>query len=230
MSASTEQIRQVMSYVPRVARKYLGCGLDFDELVAAGNLGLVQAGLRYDVSRRVKLATYADWWIRKAILEALMTQSGPVRLPRYQHDRLRQLQDVRADWLTTRGQEPEVHDLVQVSGFRRDEAERLSGFWRHPVSLDHPAHGTDGSPYGELLADEDRTCPHRTVQTRDLALRVQCHLDSLEERERRVLKLRFGLEGDTPMTLRETGRHLGISRERVRQVEGRALVRLREML
>jgi RNA polymerase sigma factor (sigma-70 family) len=201
-----------------------------DELIAAGNLGLVEASLRFDPARKVKFITYADWWIRKAILEALEEQTGPVRLPRYQHEKLRALRATRAELLSREGSEPDKDDLAREAGLSRRETDLLLRFIPATVSLEQPVRGHDGRPLREVLADPDGESPQRSLVRRDLALRLRRQVASLAERETEVILLRFGLHGETPLTLREAGRRLGISRERVRQLELRALLKLRRAL
>lgn len=218
-----------LGYPPAVARRYLGHGLNFDELVAAANLGLVQAALRYDPERNVKFVTYADWWIRKAIIEALETQSGPVRLPRYQYERLRQMRRARAAWTSRFCVEPTADQLAMAAGLPREEVERLLQLSPTITSLEQPSVPGGERPLKELLFDERAESPQGSLLRRDLTARLLRHMASLKEKELRVILLRFGLDGEPAQTLRDTGRQLGISRERVRQIEQRALVKLRCM-
>jgi RNA polymerase primary sigma factor len=213
-----------------VARRYVGYGLPLDELIAAGNLGLVEASLRFDPARKVKFITYADWWIRKAILEAMEEQTGPVRLPRYQHERLRALRTTRAELLSRDGGEPDKDDLAREAGLSRRETDLLLRFIPAAVSLEQPVRGQDGRPLREVLPDPDGESPQRSLVRRDLARRLRRQVASLAARETEVILLRFGLHGEPPLTLREAGRRLGISRERVRQLELRALLKLRRAL
>ncbi len=204
--------------------------MSLDELVAAGNLGLVEAALRFDPSRNVRFSTYANWWIRKSIIEALGHQSGPMRLPRYQYDRLRTVRDARARWLARFGAEPDKEQLAGAAGLPLDEVERLLGLVTVAVSLEQPLTPSDTRPVKEVIEDQDAESPYGALLRRDMTRRVRRRLTDLGARERQVLSLRFGLGDSKPMTLRETGRRLGISRERVRQVEMRALTKLRELI
>jgi RNA polymerase sigma factor (sigma-70 family) len=213
-----------------VARRYVGCGLDFDELIAAGNLGLVRATLRFDPSRKIKFITYASWWIRKAILEALEEQIGPFRLPRYQHEKLRVLRAARADMLSRTGGEPSEQQIAEASGLAREDAELLLRFISSSVSLEQPLAPGDDRPLKDLLPDSHSESPQGSLVRRELAERLRRQLASLDERERQVITMRFGFDGARPLTLREAGRRLGISRERVRQVELRTLLKLRQLV
>jgi len=223
-------IHDALAYVPSVARRYLGCGLPFEELLAAGNLGLVEAAIRFDPSRNVKFVTYADWWIRKAILSAIEEQSGPVRLPRYRQEQLRTIHDARALLRLRRGHEPHTEELALMTGFSVAEIARLLSIGRQAVSLDKPPASAGEKPLRELLAAESSTCPTATLLSDDEAGQIRRLVAGLRVRERSVLALRYGLHGSAPLTLREIGQRLGISRERVRQIEQRALLHLRNLL
>lgn len=225
----SRQIEQTLSYVPVVARRFLGRGVSHDELVAAGNLGLVEAALRFDASRNVKFITYADWWIRKTIHGAIEA-CGPVRLPRYQHERLRCLLDARRDFFHRHGRDPDTEQIASAMRLPRSEIERLLHMLRGPLSLESPAYGPDDRPLGETLVDPGTEDPQGDLARRDMTQRLRNLLHSLTEREHRVIELRFGIDGEGPLTLRQAGRKLGISRERVRQLELRTLGKLKQMI
>jgi len=227
---ASEYVDRTLFYVPTVARRYLGQGLGMDELVAAGNLGLVEAALRFDPRRDVHFTTYANWWIRKAILEALGRQSGPLRLPRHQYDKLRAAREARRRWIACHGREPDPEELAKAAGLKAEEIGGLASLVLSTVSLEQPLRAGDARPVKEVLADPRAENPHRALVRRDLAERLHRLISQLASRERQVLSLRFGLGDAPPRTLRETGRCLGLSRERVRQVELRALLKLRRQL
>jgi RNA polymerase primary sigma factor len=229
-TTSQSYIRQTLSYVPTIARRYQGRGLAFDELIAAGNLGLVEAALRFDPARKVRFTTYAVWWIRKAMLEALGRQSGAMRLPRYQYDRLKTLRVARANWVARRGSAPTPEELALAAGLSLDEVTALDALSTATVSLEQPLNPDDSRPVKELLEDRLAENPDRALLRRDLSQRLRLQLSELTQRERQVLTLRYGLADGAPRTLRDTARKLGVSRERVRQVELRALRKLRHLL
>ena len=223
-------IESAIAYVPSVARRYLGCGLPFDELLAAGNLGLVEAGLRFDPSRDVKFVTYADWWIRKTILKAIQEQSGAVRLPRYRLERIRMLHDIRAELRRRNGTDPSIEEIADAGGVSPREARSLFASGQTAVSLDQPvARDVSRSLAETLRAETDDGHPDVVVDENYLE-HVRTVVAALDSRERLILALRFGFFDDEPLTLREAGRRLGLSRERVRQIERRALGRLRDRL
>ena len=144
-----------MYYVPVVARRYLGCGLAYDEMVAAGNLGLVEAAIRFDETRGVKFVTYADWWIRKSVLKTIQEQSGPVRLPRYRQEQLRELHDARSRYRGHHGREPSADDLASLTGRSATEIVRLLGIVRRGVSIEQPVSPADDLPLSSTLADDE---------------------------------------------------------------------------
>jgi RNA polymerase primary sigma factor len=223
-------IGTALAYVPHVARRYIGCGLPFDELVAAGNLGLVEAALRYQPDRNVKFVTYADWWIRKSIFKALEEQSGPVRLPRYRQEQIRTLKESQRALRRRNGADPDSEQLAGMTGLTREEVDRLRSLGQTPVSLDEPSLPGGDRPLVDVLAVDGSDGPQDTVIRSDLVRHIRGLVATLEGKEREVIALRFGLSGPEPMTLRAIGRQLGISRERVRQIERRALIHLRNYL
>ena len=220
-------IQEGLRYVPGVARRYLGNGPDLDELIAAGHLGVVQAAIRFEPQRKMKFITYADWWIRKAILEAIETLSGPLRMPRYRYDRLRRLRQARAKWTARHGETPTTEQLASVSGMPIRQVVEILATVPRGVSLDHPTHREEQRTLGESLQDPRSTCPQASLIRNDLVHRLRNELAALTSRERAVVRLRFGFGGRSPMTLRETGRMVDLSRERVRQIERRALRKIR---
>lgn len=223
-------IESALAYVPVVARRFLGCGLPFDELLAAGNLGLVEAALRFDPDRNVKFVTYADWWIRKTVLQAIQQQSGAVRLPRYRLERMRILRELRADLRAAHGQEPSVEEVARAGGMSDDEVRGLMASGQSVLSLDQPTREDSRRSLGDLLpADRDDGHPEAVVDE-DYQVHVRNAIADLDARERAILSLRFGFLGSEPLTLREVGQRLRLSRERVRQIERRALLRLRRRL
>ena len=225
----SQLIRMGLRYVPVVARRYSRVGLDLEELIAAGNLGLVEAALRFDGSRGVKFVTYADWWIRKAILASLEALLGPVRVPRYWQARLRWLRQSQAIWKARFGSQPTADQLALSTGLPVEQVRRLLRHTPRAVSLDQKPREDSARTVGETL-EAPQSSPQEALIRRDLARRMRGHIADLDDREGRILTLRFGLDGDSPLTLREVADLVGLSRERVRQIELNTLVAIRDRL
>lgn len=223
-------IESAVAYVPTVARRFLNSGLSFDELLAAGNLGLVQAALRFDPAREVKFVTYADWWIRKAIFKAIQEQSGPVRLPRYRLEQLRDLKDARSRLRHSKGRDPDASELAQATGRSAQEIDFLTNMDQRGLSIEQPASPHHDRSLGQVLADAPEKSPQDTLIRRDFLRHLRQLTRRLDPRERKVLRLRYGFGDRGAMTLREAAVVLGISRERVRQIERSALQNLRDLL
>ncbi len=220
-------IHEGLSYVPAVARRYLGNGPDLDELIAAGHLGVMQAAIRFDPSRKLKFITYADWWIRKAIVEAIEALSGPLRYPRYRYQRLRWLRQAQAQWSADHGESASYEELASITGIPAERVRRMLSTVPRSVSLDQPTRSGNDLRLGDSLTDPRSISPQDRLARADLALRLRRELASLSDRERAVIRLRFGMAGERPLTLRETARIVGLSRERVRQIELGALLKIR---
>jgi len=229
-AAVTRLVRRGLGYVPTVARRFRGSGLELDELIAAGNLGLVEAALRFDASRNLKFVTYADWWIRKAIREAIATLTGPVRLPRSRAEKLRWLKQTRARWVALHGAEPTLEELSVASSVPLAQVRRALATEPRGIPLDRPSHPAHDRPVLDSLPDRKATSPQQNLIRSDLAHHLQRELASLAPREREVIRLRFGLDGEPPRTLRRAGVLLGLSRERVRRIELEVLLKIRREL
>ena len=223
-------ITDSLAYVPGVARRFLGRGLPIDELTAAGNLGLVQAALRFDPGRNVKFLTYADWWIRKRIRDAVAEYAAPVRLPRHQLERLRILQDSRKRLRLAAGFEPDRQQLAEATGLSRSVVEQLLQLLPGAQPLEQPAARGQSRTLEETLPDGRVECPQGRAVRRDLLQDLKRGLAALTVGEQEVLSLRFGFADEQPRSLREAGRELGISRESVRKIESRALGKLRRRM
>jgi len=225
-----EWIDGALPYVVHVARRYVRLGVALDDLIAAGNLGLVEAALRFDPARNVRFLTYADWWIRKAILDAIADQSGPVRVPRHRQEQLRALADARKRLRATLGREPGLEESAREAGFGDETLAALLGAARHTVSLEHPASPGAQRTLQDTLAEEPASGPHGILAEREGTGRLRNLVARLDPRARAVVTLRFGLDEARPRTLREIAGLLSVSRERVRQIEQRALNHLRRVL
>jgi len=225
--ARAQMINSNLRLVVSIARRYRATGMPFLDLIQEGNLGLIRAVEKFDWKRGFKFSTYATWWIRQAVQRGIADRGRVIRLPVHVHDMLLRVRKTRGELEGSLGREAtaaEVANGSKVTARRVEDLQRLNAA---PLSLETPM-GDDGTTnLGEIVrdpnADDDFEKVHRDIQRSDM-LRV---LGTLTEREKVILLLRFGLTGEQPLTLEEVGRRFGLTRERIRQLEGKALSKLR---
>lgn len=249
-----------LRFVINIAKQYLGYGLPLSELIAAGNHGLIEAAKRFDPDRGVKFISYAVWWIRQAIMQALSQQTGAVRIPLKQAHVINRIGSIYSRLFRELEREPtpeevaeeyskeiiskelerelerkptkeEIEERFKKEGFKisPEEVERCLQVCRIPLSLDAPVGENEDTFFVDFLSQHGTADVEERIITEVLEKEIGDMLDRLPEKERRVIELRFGLRGEEPRTLREIGDILNISRERVRQLETRALRKLRNM-
>ncbi len=219
-----------LRFVVAYAKRYRNPNVPFLDLIHEGNLGLIQAAKKYDPFKKgqdVKFITYAVWWIRQAVLHALAEQAGAFRLPQKQANALYRLERVRAALTEQLGRPPTVEELSDELGLSPEDVNVLSRAAKTSLSLNDPVDAEGDSELGDLLEQTVMPDTDERLLRASFLQALEDALSDLPERERRVLELRFGLEDDQPRTLREIGEILGLSRERVRQIEMRALNQLR---
>jgi RNA polymerase primary sigma factor len=214
--------------VVSVAKRYRGLGLPFLDLIQAGNLGLIRAADRFDYRRGYKFGTYATWWIRQAVTRSLSQHGRTIRVPVHMGDRIRKLirtaQRVEQDL----GHQPIPEEIAEEAGLDADEVRWMLRVSSRPMSLEKPVGDEENaSELGDFIEDENEPSPSQRVERVQLREELERMLSALPAREARILRLRFGLEGDRTYTLQEIGEKLGVSRERVRQIQKQALGRLR---
>jgi RNA polymerase primary sigma factor len=222
-------VRANTRLVVSVAKRYRGLGLPFLDLIQAGNVGLLRAVDRFDHRRGVKFATYATWWIRQSVTRALSQHGRTIRLPIHLGDRVRRVFRAMQRMEQHTGRWPTPEEVAgEVKGLDLREARRLVRVAQRTKSLHEPVgDDADASEFGDFIEDEETPSPVETVERRMLGEQVDDMVASLTPREARVLRLRYGLSGDSPLTLGEIGAKIGVTRERVRQIVGHALRKLR---
>jgi RNA polymerase primary sigma factor len=224
-------IKSNLRFVVNVAKKYRNKGLPIADLINEGNLGLINAIEKYDVSRGYHFISYAVWWIRQAILKAIGEKSKMIRLPLNRFGELVQIEKARKVMFETLGREPDAAEIAEkVNMDRKDVAELLS-ISREYVSLDTPVKpGTrDASLLGDFIEDKKVQQPEEAVVSESLKVEVSKLLDKLPEKEAAILKQRYGIGGEAPKSLKEIGDLFHLTKERIRQIEKRAILRLKAM-
>jgi RNA polymerase primary sigma factor len=226
--ARQELIERNTRLVISVAKRYRGYGLPFSDLIQAGNEGLIKAVDRFDHRRRTRFSTYAFWWIRQSVTRTLADQRSTIRIPVHTSDRIRRLMKLAQAMEQELGRRPTSAELAeQTEGIDAGEAEWMMRIWQQPASLDRPVGVGGDTELRDLIEDEGSLAPDEVVERRTLRAELERVLESLTAREARILRLRFGLDGQRPHTLEEVGTKLGVSRERARQIEQEALRKLR---
>lgn len=227
--ARQHMIRANLRLVVKIAHDYARLGLPLLDLISEGNIGLMKAVKRFDPKKGGKLSTYAAWWIKQSIKRALANQSKTIRLPAHLVDKISRMRKVQRALQQETGREPTE---VEIAGRLRVPVSTITQWMTislRPTSLDAPL-GEDGGQVGDLIGDERTPAPYDAINDRQLRAEVEELMDKLTKRERDILKYRYGLRGAPVETLEVVGRRFKITRERVRQIQNSAVLKLREML
>lgn len=227
LQARDHLIKANTRLVVSVAKRYLGCGIPFLDLIQEGNLGLMRAVEKFDIHRGFRFSTYATWWIRQAITRAIADQGRTIRLPVHMVDRIRQIYRAMHELEQTLGRPPSAEELAQELGLDIRKIQWSMKVALLPLSLESPVGDEDDTELATFIEDEISPSPMQSTYHTMLREKIDEVLSTLPPREARVLRLRFGLETGTPYTLEEVGEKFGLTRERIRQIEGKALQRLR---
>jgi RNA polymerase primary sigma factor len=210
-----------------VAKKYMGRGVPFLDLIQEGNIGLIRAAKKFDYRRGHKFSTYATWWIRQAVTRAIADQGRTIRVPVHMGDQINKLLRVQHQLTQRLGRDPTVEELAQTLEVTPQKVENMIQVARRPLSLETPTDDEEDSVLGDFIQDEEVPAPDDTATYNLLREHLESVLDGLPPREVRILQLRYGLLDGQAYTLEEVGRKMGVTRERVRQIEAQALSRLR---
>jgi len=216
--------------VVTIAQDYANLGLPILDVISEGNIGLMTAVDRFDPSKGAKLSTYASWWIRQSIKRALSNQSKTIRLPVHLGDKISKMRRVALQMSEELGREPTDDELAEEVGIASAKVSQLKTASIRPASLEAPISDDDLTEFGESVGDEEARTPFELLRDKDLQKNVGGLLEVLDAREKKIISQRFGFEGGARKTLNEVGKKLGVSRERIRQLENIALSKLRRAL